>query len=315
MTTRFVSPPRPPRAVGAHPIVRVVAPSGSLAGHADALEAGVRRLEAAGARVRLDEGRARAQSRGDLAGPDEVRLTELLDALTEPDVDIVWAARGGSGLGRLGPALLSASALRDAPPKIVVGFSDITTLLEHLTSHLRWTTFHGPVITSLGRPESIAFDHDAALAHLRGELHEVTLSAPSSVTLEGRLRGGNLTVLASLVGTPLAPRPLTPAPELWVLEDVSEAPYRLDRAWTQLLSSGALDSAVAVWLGDLDLEPSVTESVAERLREDLGRPVLTGAPAGHRGTLSLLPMGARVRLTEGEAALSLLEPVVDGGVA
>ena len=307
--------PRRPRAIGAHPVVRVVAPSGPLADHTAALEAGVRRLEAAGARVRLDTRRVEQRARGYLAGEDDARAAELLAALTEEGVDVVWAARGGSGLARLGPALLSAAALHRAAPRIVVGFSDITTVLTYLTSALGWITFHGPVVTSLGRPDRVAFDLEAGLAMLRGETHEVRLTSPATATIDGRLRGGNLTVLASLAGTPLAARPLTPEPELWVLEDVGETPYRLDRSWTQLLSSGALDSAGAVWLGDLDLDADAHGAVADRLREDLGRPVLMGAPAGHRGTMALLPMGARARLVEGAGVLSLLEPVVDVGVA
>jgi muramoyltetrapeptide carboxypeptidase len=227
----------------------VVAPSGPLADHTAALEAGVRRLEAAGARVRLDTRRVEQRARGYLAGEDDARAAELLAALTEEGVDVVWAARGGSGLARLGPALLSAAALHRTAPRIVVGFSDITTVLTYLTSALGWITFHGPVVTSLGRPDRVAFDLEAGLAMLRGETHEVRLTSPATATIDGRLRGGNLTVLASLAGTPLAARPLTPEPELWVLEDVGETPYRLDRSWTQLLSSGALDSAGAVWLG------------------------------------------------------------------
>jgi len=307
--------PHLPRAIGAHPIVRVVAPSGALSDHAEALEAGVRRLEAAGARVRFDPRRIGERARGYLAGDDATRAEELVSALTEAGVDIVWAARGGSGLARLEPALLSPPRLRAAPPRIFVGFSDLTTLLTHLTGALGWTTFHGPVVTSLGRPEQTDFDLEAALAMLRGEARAVPLGQPATQTLEGRLRGGNLTVLASLAGTPLAARPLTAAPELWVLEDVGEAPYRLDRAWTQLKASGALASAAALWLGDLDLDTAATHAVAQRLREDLGRPVELGAPAGHRGKMALLPMGVRARLTAGETALSLLEPVVEVGSA
>lgn len=262
-------------------MVRVVAPSGPLVGHEEALARGLARLEAAGCEVRYDPRRTTDCARGYLAGEDSQRADELLGALAEPGVEIVWFARGGSGGARTAEWVLRGAA--SLAPRVVVGFSDATTVLNALAVSLGWVTFHGPVVTSLGRSDLIQFDLDEALAVLRGE-------APARrPPLPGPLLGGNLTVLASLAGTPLFPRRRG---AVWLIEDVGEAPYRLDRAWTQVRQAGLFDGAAGVWLGDLGLgreETIVTESA---LLADLrGLPVVAGAPAGHRGRMALLPLG------------------------
>ncbi len=286
--TPRVAPP-----VGARPVVRVVAPSGTLEGHTTALEAGLARLERAGCEVRFDPARRTEVTRGYLAGADARRADEVLTALVEPGVEIVWFARGGSGLGRIAEWVVHGAAR--LAPRHVVGFSDATTLLNTLAARLGWLTWHGPVVTSLARPDSITVDLDGILARLRGERPGGPASArPPS--LSGRLFGGNLTVLASLAGTPALPR----APgALWLLEDVAEAPYRLDRSLTQLRGVGLFDRACGVWLGDLGLGPEETAAVEAAFTEDLAPvPVRRGAPAGHRGRLDLLPIGAVIGISD-----------------
>lgn len=302
---------RRPPAVGAHPVVRIVAPSGNLAPHEEALNAGILRLEAAGARVRFDRRRVQADARGYLAGGDAERASEVLDAFVEPDVDVVWAARGGSGLARIAPWLVAG--LARCAPRAFIGFSDLTTLLVVLESRLGWGCFHGPVVTTLGRGDRHPFDLEHALALLRGETLEIPLTQAPSHPARGVLRGGNLTVLASLLGTANCPtRAPDRGPTLWFLEDVAEAPYRLDRAWTQLQSGGVFRDTSAVWLGDLDLPAVERATVEAALGADLA-PVrlLCGAPAGHRGPIALLPVGAVVTLGPDRASLHVLEAVVN----
>lgn len=276
-------------ALGAHPVVRVVAPCGSLVGHEAALQAGLLRLERAGCHVRFDARRAKAEARGYLAGDDAARADELLSALAEPGVDVVWFARGGSGGARTAAWVLDAAAR--LAPRHVVGFSDATTFLCALAVRLGWVAHHGPVVTSLGRPEVIEFDLEAGLEALRDGSRAPTREPPA---LRGRLLGGNLTVLASLAGTRLFPA----APgAVWLLEDVGEAPYRLDRCLTQLREAGLFTGAAGVWLGDLGVAPEDAPGVIASLRADLSPlPVVTGAPAGHRGRLEMLPLGAQVEV-------------------
>lgn len=288
--------------------MRVVHPSGTLDGHTDVLYAGIERLTEAGCVVRHDESRAAARWRGYLAGTDEARARELVAALTEPGVDVVWLGRGGSGAARITQTVIDA--LRGQPARALVGFSDATTLLNGLATELGWITFHGPVVTTLGRGEP-SCDLEAALATLRGERSEVALRVGPEPDAEGVLLGGNLTVMASLAGTPSWPACADP---LWLLEEVGEPPYRIDRCFWQLCSSGALSDAAGVWVGDLGVAACDHAGCVDALREDAGGvPVIEGAPAGHRGEIQLLPIGGRVRLRPREGVLTALAPWVEVG--
>lgn len=280
-------PPRLPD----RPTVRVVQPCGALTHHLDALTTGLARLERAGCEVRWDPASASRSDQGYLCGTDAERLDELVGAFREPGVDAVWMARGGSGLGRIAEA--AVEALARVEPRIFVGFSDGTTLLDGLAARLGRVTFHGPVITSLGRPE-IAFDLERGLAFLSGEPRAGSGSSEDSRAATGTLMGGNLSVLAAAAGTALWPA--SPG-AVWLLEDIAEPPYRIDRMMTQLRLAGLFDEAAAVWLGNLDLPQPDDAQVRDRIVDDCAEvPVFHGAPAGHTGTLELLPIGCTVEV-------------------
>ncbi len=281
--------------------MRVVHPCGALVEHRDRLEAGLTLLEAAGCEVRWDARRAEACWRGYLAGTDAERADELIAALSEPGVDVVWFARGGSGGGRILPQVLEAAAR--LPPRIVLGFSDATSILNGLASACGWISFHGPVVTSLAS-EGIDCDLEGTLALLSGA-DRIPLEYPPAQDLAGRLLGGNLSVLASLIGTPHLPDGEN---AIWVLEDVGEAPYRLDRALTHLRSAGLFEGSSGVWLGDLGLEQGLATLMQARFTEDLPVSVVGGAPAGHRATLKTLPINGEVRI--GPAGVEASSPWV-----
>jgi muramoyltetrapeptide carboxypeptidase len=277
--------------VSDRPVVRVVHPCGAVDEHLDALERGLGRLEGAGCRVRWDPRRACDKWRDYFAGDDRKRADELIAALEEPEVEVVWFARGGGGAGRLLDALIPAVARLE--PRAVVGFSDATSILNVLATDLGWTTYHGPVVASLGRPTTEC-DLNSTLGVLTGDVEVVRFMPRAGADVSGTLRGGNLTVLCSLLGTRFVP---PAAGTVWLLEDVQEPAYRLDRAFWQLRCAGLLDRASAVWVGDLGLEPDQQEGVRRMFREDAGAvPVIEGAPAGHYGRIDALPIGARVTL-------------------
>jgi muramoyltetrapeptide carboxypeptidase len=229
---------------------------------------------------RPQRGRSLLSRHGYLAGDDAARLADLTEALQQPEVTAIVAARGGYGATRLLPSLDVMEIARTG--KWLVGFSDVTAL------HAAWAraglcSIHGPMVCSL--PEaSLALQAawhgllaGAAPAPLTG-LHRVQ---PGRA--EGRLFGGNLTVLAALVGTPYLP-PLDDV--VLVLEDIGERPYRLDRTLTNLQQSGFFRGVRAVVLGQFsDCQPgpdgvSAQSVLEERLRA-LGVPVLANAPVGH----------------------------------
>jgi len=179
---------------------------------------------------------------------------------------------------------------------------------------------HGPVVAQLGELPGPEVDH--CLDLLRGDLPSpIAADADTSAvlcggTVEGHLIVGNLEVLRSLVGTPWMPD-LEGA--ILGIEEVGERPYRIDRALTQLLTSGALRGVRGVLVGQLHgcVEPEHGKSrgataaavIEERLGK-LGIPVVTGFPFGHSPSHNIaLPFGPRARLHADDATLELLEPL------
>jgi muramoyltetrapeptide carboxypeptidase len=239
-----------------------------------------------------------------LAGSDAGRLAELAAALSDRKIRGIFCARGGYGAMRLLPRL-SFDAL---PAKPLVGFSDITAL--HLALHsAEWVTFHGPVVTQLGRQSKDTVDQ---LFHLL----ESSESAPpmlGATTLvpghaEGPLVGGNLSVLTRLVGTPYLPD-LRGA--VLLLEDVAERPYRLDRMWTHLKFAGVFQQVAGIALGDFttceEKDADYTSAdVLRSLAEEARLPCAMGFPIGHGDRNVAVPLGIRVRLDATRGALEFL---------
>lgn len=277
--------------------VAAIAPSGPLP--AERFKNGAARL---GERYQIFQSAGLLERDGFLAGSDGRRLSELRWALGDPGVQAVFAGRGGHGLMRLVASLVTvpASELRPVP---IVGFSDITVLHAFAASR-RLISIHGPVVTQL----SILPDEDvAALWQLLEQpeppppLEKLTLLHGASASVHGRLLGGNLEVLSRLCGTPLQAA-LTPGePVVLLLEEIGEAPYRMDRALAQLHQAGALRDVRAVVVGELlrceppPDSPPALDVIAGWARQ-LGVPIVSGAPVGHGERNRPVPHGARVTL-------------------
>lgn len=277
-----------PLAPGA--LVHLIAPSSGF--DRARFDTGLALLEA---RYRASLGAALFSRAGFLAGDDAARLADLERGLAEPAVGALIAARGGYGATRLLPHVDVAQVRRAG--KWLVGFSDVTAL------HAVWAraglcSLHGPMVCSL--PEADPPVRAAWQALLEGApptpLTDLTVVRSGSA--EGRLLGGNLTVLAALAGTPYFP-PLEGA--VLALEDVGERPYRLDRVLTTLLQSGLLAGVRAVVLGAFtESAPGpdgvrVEDVLAERLGQ-LGVPILADAPFGHVRNNCPLLFGALARV-------------------
>jgi len=263
---------------------------------------------------------------GGYAGRVEQRLADLHGMFIDREVRAVWAARGGSGCTALLPGIDYALARRHA--KIVIGYSDITALHLALYRRAGIVTFHGPVASSTFSPYSVQrlvetlmepaarVTFDLAPEQLEQAEAQPHL-APHAYRpgrAEGRLMGGNLSTLCALLGTPFAPQA---APSLLFLEDVGEAPYRIDRMLTQLGQAGMLRQAAGVMLGVFrkseatDGEPSLT--LAQVLEERLGAlrvPAVYGYSFGHVPQQMTLPLGVRARLDTEARTVTLLEAAV-----
>ncbi len=242
---------------------------------------------------------------GFLAGSDEERAAELRDALALPDVRAVIGARGGYGATRI-VSRLDWSRLR-AAPRWLIGFSDLTALHLEATRQ-RVASLHAANVTTLG--EGTAALRAAwlrAVEHpMEGQEHSVPLALRHGVA-RGRLAGGNLTLVATQC---LAGR-YRPAPgTMLFLEDVDEAPYRVDRMLTALRDSGAFDGLAGLVLGDFTACHSKRHAVtvetvlAERL-SGLGCPVAGGLRAGHGAHQEPLVLGALATLDTEAGTLTL----------
>lgn len=233
------------------------------------------------------------------AGPVAARAADLRWALTDPAIDAVWFGRGGFGTAHLLDGL-PRGALDDRP---ILGFSDATALFCALAAAGAGRPVHGPVVHSLA--DLVDDDSKNALrAWMAGE--PVRLPGKSLGPFPGEVVapvvGGNLCVLASLCGTPWAPRF---AGKILLIEEIGEAPYKIDRLLTQLRQSGALDGVVGLALGEFTgCNPPAgaaytLDEVLADLAGSIGVPVVTGLPVGHGARNWPVPLGARARLWEG----------------
>lgn len=287
----------------------MVAPAAAI--EPEFLERGVNVLAGLGFRVKVSE---RALNRsGILAGDDRERAAELAAYFADPEVRAIFAARGGYGSGRLLP-LLDFSAL-GRTPKIFVGFSDVTFLLNPLVERSEMICFHGPMVGPAYGPSPRSLDHLMRL--LRGETVAFEMEAREVVrpgAAEGELIGGCLSVVVAMLGTPWAP---DFAGKILFLEDTGEKAYRIDRMLVQLRQSGALGKVAGIVFGGLpapdgsEQEHRLTVQFIAQQTANLDCPVLCGIEAGH-GTENLaIPFGVRanldsraMRLVVGEAAVS-----------
>ncbi|MFA1537429.1 S66 peptidase family protein [Actinomadura monticuli] len=233
-----------------------------------------------------------------LAGSDPDRAADLQSAWCDPRVRAVVCARGGYGATRVLDHLdwdaLGAAADAPAGPKILHGSSDITALHTAFGTRLGVTTSFGPMPAGL-----LAEDEPggATLACLRAALFGGPVTLPGTRVLrpgraEGPLTGGTLSLLTALLGTPYAPPPA--AGRVVFLEDVTEAPYRIDRMLVQLLQAGWFDGAAGVALGSWHDcgDPAELDAVFAARLGPLGVPLLAGVPAGHGPRQLTLELGA-----------------------
>lgn len=253
---------------------------------------------------------ARNRHGGYLAGSDDERLDDLQWALTSPDIDAVWALRGGYGTMRLLDRLDFAPLT--TAPRPYIGFSDNTAVHLALLAR-RVVSFHGPHAGGDATQLAERCLQDV-LFHARPAGMLPLPDAPSVITLrngvaEGPLIGGNLALLAGMCGTPGAP---VARGAILFVEDIGEPAYRLDRQWTQLVLAGALDGIAGLAFGrftdcgDADEVTALLQSFADHL----GVPAVMQLPIGHEPDNWTLPLGVRTRLDAARGTLELLEPAV-----
>lgn len=304
-----------PRMLRPGDTVRLVSPASSP--DAAAVKRGEKLLRGWGLEVEYAE--HALDEYGYLAAPDDQRLADLNKALADPKVRGVICTRGGYGVQRIIDGVDRHAVRRD--PKPLVGFSDITGLQQWLWRHTGLATIHGPMAAwddERTGPESAEALRTSLMTTDRITLERNPDQPGADVEVPGRaagtLLGGNVSLLAAAVGNRELPS-LRGA--ILFLEDVGEAPYRLDRMLTSMRRSGVLDGVAGIALGqwvDCVGDPG-TWTVSEMLRDrlgDLGAPVLGGLPIGHGDGQLTMPLGVPARLDTGSGTLTA-EPAVRAG--
>lgn len=290
--------------------IGVTAPAAAV--DPDHLERGLQALRARGYRVKLAP-HILARS-GVLAGTDAQRAADLALMFADPQVEAIIAARGGYGAGRLLPLLDFAQIGRT--PKLFVGFSDHTFLLNALFARASLICIHGPVVAKDLAAGLAADSLTHLLALMAGRTGEFALEGSRALAAgcaEGRLVGGCLSILVAMLATPYAP---DFRGAILLLEDTGERAYRIDRMLVQLRQAGVLGAVAGIALGGFRApggEPAEQRRIGEFVAEqtaDLGIPVLAGLEVGHATGNYALPIGARVRLDADARRLSLLEAAV-----
>ena len=258
--------------------VAVLATSGPC--DASRLDAGVQYLQGLGLNVRVMQS-CHASHGTYLAGSDAVRLQDLHTAFADPTVKGIIVARGGYGAARLLPYIDYDLLRRN--PKIFVGYSDVTALHTAINQLCGFATFHGPMVTGISRESSTDTvtlkSLEDALFNARGTPPIVQPKTLVPGRARGVLTGGNLCVIASLLGTPYE---IKTRGRILFLEEINEEPYRVDRLLLQLKLAGKLRDAAGIVLGDFTPETMQTlhMTISEIIVPE-GVPTVYGLSCGH----------------------------------
>lgn len=287
-------------------LIGIVGPSGYAPPEADMGRA-TARLDALGFDVRHFTPVGGSWQR--FAADDAARCAGLHAAARDPEVDVVMALRGGYGASRL--MQMIDFPMLAASGKLFVGHSDFTAIQMGLLAH-GGASFAGPMLCSdFAREDASAYALTEFVACLRGPQHAVALASDENadVDVTGTLWGGNLAMLAYLVGSPWMP-----AIEGGILfiEDINEHPFRIERMLLQLLHAGLLARQSALVLGDFSGGATGAydngydfATMLDFLRSRLSMPILTGLPFGHIPLKTTLAVGSRAYLQGAGNAVTL----------
>ena len=261
---------------------------------------------------------------GYLAGTDEARAADVNNMYADPDVDAIITLRGGWGCNRILDLIDYKNIGKH--PKIIMGYSDITSLLLAFNAKTSLVTFHGPVGISTWNEYSTDF-----VKRLLFEGQAFTMENPTDkgdnltqvkdriLTIKsgqatGKLLGGNLSVLSAMVGSDYLPDFKN---NILFLEEVDEAPYRVDRMLTQLKLAGILDELSGFVFGkcsSCDSGESYGSLTLEEVLDDhikpLGIPAWFGSMIGHIGDKFTIPLGINAEIDGDKGSIKLLEASV-----
>lgn len=295
-----------PPALQSGDTIGIVSPAGPP--EPNALDQGVQFLVSNGFIVKT--GQHTLKRSGYLAGTDTLRASDINTMIRDPRIKAIFCTKGGYGSARILQSI-DYTHLRENP-KIIVGFSDMTSLLQAIYLETGILTFHGPLIAAT---DNEPWNMSIMIRHLKGKSSEKWISPPGCQSIRflsetpfptgisGVVLGGCLTLVTSLIGTPWG-KP--DRPFILFLEEIGEAPYRIDRMVTQITNSGFLDHCVAVVLGQFircvqradDPEPTPTTEAVLLERFTRARlPVFKWKAFGHGKYNHIMPIGCPISIT------------------
>lgn len=298
-------------------LVGLIAPAGLL--DEERIEKAKARLKDYGFRTK--EGTFIRAKNGYLAGTDAQRLHDLHSMYKDPKVKAIWCIRGGYGCTRL-LENMDFQLIRKNP-KVLIGFSDITALLNAIYQETGLIGFHGPVASSNDNAYSrqilrdlVMFPKENANASRfideNGDYQEFKTIRGGKGS--GIAVGGNLSLMAAMTGTP---HEIDYTDKIVFIEDVGEEPYRIDRMLTQLLAGGKLGRANGIVLGQFrgcnpdnpERSLSLSQVLEDRL-SSLGIPLASGFNFGHVDHNFTFPVGGRVSVDFDTGKINFLELMV-----
>jgi len=242
-------------------------------------------------------------ARGYLAGSDKRRARFVNQLFADKSIAAIVCARGGYGSIRILPLLDYETIVHN--PKVFVGFSDISVLLNVLLDRCGLVTFHGPVVTSLAdaskKTRNALVQAIASDARIEIRLPGGTAVKPGLST--GRMCGGNLTVLCHLVGTPYMPEF---SGRILLLEDRGEAPYRIDRMLVHMRLAGCFEDLAGIVLGSFE-ECGSMDTILDIVSDVFAQhsiPILAGLDVGHGAHNLTVPLGVEATLDADRHVLS-----------
>lgn len=308
-----VRPKVKPPALKAGDTVAITSPAGAVWDNAQVEKfAGI--VRSLGFKVKL--GQTLTEKFGYLAGTDELRAREVNALFADKEVKAIFCMKGGWGCARILDKL--DYELIAGNPKVIIGFSDITSLLIAINSRTGLVTFHGPVGNSGWNDFSVDYikrvlmeGEKVEYAYPVGEEQPYTLASGKA---KGTLIGGNLTVLAGIIGTAYLP--------LWkdtilFLEETKEEPYSIDRMLTQLKLAGVLYELKGFVFGkcvkcdaEEPLKAFTFKEVLEQHIKPLGIPAFYGAMIGHIENKYTMPIGIEAEFDANSGIIKLLESAV-----
>jgi muramoyltetrapeptide carboxypeptidase len=300
-----------PKKLSPNALIGVLAPAASYFSEEN-LWLFLNKLSSMGYRYVL--GKNVSQKYGYLAGSDKQRAEDFMDMIAAKEVEAIIAIRGGWGSARILP-LLDFQTIRKNP-KIIMGFSDITALLNAITVKTGLICYHGPVGVS-DWENSFTLECFEKI-FVKGE--KMTLKEPptevsqyliSSGKAQGQIYGGNLSVLSDMIGTSYLPNWRG---KILFLEDVTEDIFRIDRMLTQMRLAGIFDEVEGVVFASCDKcqapEPEKSLTLAEVLFDNLkpcGKPAFFGLKVGHLSDKYIVPIGINVEINADEFSIKFLE--------